>query len=74
MGLQPTFGKVKISLGWAPFSNTQDYGFIRGFLSDHENVLVNAQKGKTKALRQWRFKSIDELEESLLRSYIMEAV
>lgn len=33
------------------------------FLADKYNVLVNAQEGKTKSLRQWRFTSIIEIDE-----------
>ena len=36
--------------------------FFQGaLLQDLQKNLVNAQEGKTKALRQWRFKSIQEL-------------
>jgi len=37
--------------------------------------MINAQEGKTKALRQWRIKSVDEVEKDsqLIRSYVEEA-
>lgn len=44
------------------------------FLKDDENVLITASDGKTKALRQWRFKSKDEIREDLIMRYIHEAV
>lgn len=44
------------------------------FLSDGAGVLINAQEGKTKALRQWRFTSIDEIDINLVEKYIDEAV
>lgn len=49
--------------------------FFNGvFLVDNEKVLINAQEGKTKALRQWRFSSIDEVNEKLIMKYVMEAI
>ena len=43
-------------------------------LRDEKKKLVNAQEGVTKALRQWRFASIDEIDHDLVKTYIMEAV
>jgi len=49
--------------------------FYQGsYLSDPAGVLLNAQEGKTKALRQWRFTSEEEIDIDLLRSYIDEAI
>lgn len=44
------------------------------FLKDKYNVLLNAQEGKTKALRQWRFSSKSELNEKRITEYIKEAI
>ena len=44
------------------------------FLSDPHQVLVNAQEGKTKAMRQWRFTSIEEIDEAKILAYVREAV
>jgi uncharacterized protein YdeI (YjbR/CyaY-like superfamily) len=44
------------------------------FLKDKNKVLINAQDGKTKALRQWRFTSKDEINEKLILEYIREAI
>ncbi|HER09521.1 MAG TPA: hypothetical protein ENO20_11490 [Bacteroides sp.] len=44
------------------------------FLKDTRKMLVNAQTGKTKALRQWRFASADEIDETLILDYINEAI
>lgn len=64
--------------------NTVSYGgfndffaiwFYQGvFLKDPARVLVNAQEGKTKALRQWRFKSKEAIDEALILTYIEEAI
>jgi uncharacterized protein YdeI (YjbR/CyaY-like superfamily) len=44
------------------------------FLKDKEKVLVNAQKGVTKSLRQWRFTSWEEIDEKKILEYIHEAI
>lgn len=49
--------------------------FYKGvFLEDKHKVLINAQEGKTKLLRQWRLTSLDELDTTLLIQYINEAI
>ena len=37
-------------------------------------MLVNAQEGKTKSLRQWRFKSESAFDAELVSEYISEAI
>ncbi len=44
------------------------------FLKDKYKVLVNAQDGKTKSLRQWRFTSKEEINEQRILEYVREAV
>ncbi|MEC4005014.1 DUF1801 domain-containing protein [Flavobacterium sp. SUN052] len=62
-------------LGIGGFKSYFGVWFINGvFLKDEANVLVNAQEGITKALRQWRFNSKNEINEKLLLSYIKEAI
>lgn len=49
--------------------------FFQGvFLDDPHGLLQNAQEGKTKAMRQIRFEKGDQIEESILLSYITEAI
>lgn len=49
--------------------------FFNGvFLKDELNVLVNANEGVTKGLRQWRFTSKDEINEKYILAYIKEAI
>lgn len=49
--------------------------FFKGvFLKDENKVLVNAQEGVTKSLRQWRFSSKEEVNEKLVLKYIKEAI
>ena len=66
-------GKNIIGLGRT--KNYMGIWFFQGvFLKDEAKVLINAQEGKTKALRQWRFTSEEEIDESLLLSYLEEAI
>ncbi len=44
------------------------------FLKDDSKVLYNANEGKTKGLRQWRFNDINEISDSLVIAYILEAI
>ncbi|GAA3567774.1 YdeI/OmpD-associated family protein [Snuella lapsa] len=44
------------------------------FLKDTHNQLINAQENKTKTLRQMRFKSIDDINETIVVNYIKEAI
>ena len=49
--------------------------FVQGaLLDDPEGVLVNAQKGKTKAMRQWRFTSAKQIRVRAIESYLREAM
>lgn len=66
-------GKNVVSYGG--FKNYFMLWFFNGvFLEDKYKVLVNAQEGKTKSLRQWRFTSIDEIDEKKILEYITEAI
>ena len=62
-------------LGIMAFKSHFGLWFFNGvFLSDPENVLENAQEGKTKAMRHWKFTSVEGLDKSLIREYIQEAI
>ena len=61
--------------GMAAFKNHFGIWFFQGvFLKDEENLLVNAQENKTKALRQMRFESIDQLPTISILNYVKEAI
>ena len=72
----PTYtleGKNVISL--AAFKNHCGLWFHQGvFLKDAGKKLVNAQDGKTKALRQWRWQADQKIELPLVKAYIREAI
>ncbi|MEO6682192.1 MAG: DUF1801 domain-containing protein [Ginsengibacter sp.] len=66
-------GKNVVSYGG--FRNYFSLWFYNGvFLEDKYKVLVNASEGKTKSLRQWRFTSVDEIDEKKILAYINEAI
>jgi len=62
-------------VSYGGFKNHFAIWFYQGvFLKDPGKVLVSAQEGKTKALRQWRFTSIEEIDEQKILEYIREAI
>jgi len=66
-------GKNVISYGG--FKSYFTIWFYNGvFLKDKYNVLINAQEGKTKSLRQWRLHSMEEIDEGKILEYIDEAI
>lgn len=49
--------------------------FFNGvFLKDEKKLLINAQEGTTKALRQMRFQSKEEINEKTILAYVKEAI
>jgi len=66
-------GKNVVSyLGFKNFFSLWFYNGV--FLKDEYKVLVAASEGKTKSLRQWRFTSIEEIDERKVLEYIFEAI
>ncbi len=68
-------GKNVVGLG--AFKSYVGIWFFQGvFLKDPLGVLINAQENKTKALRQWRFASLDEINANAdrIREYVQEAI
>lgn len=72
----PVYGVDGKNVFWiARFKNHFGIGFFNGvFLSDPQNVLINAQKDKTMAMRHWHFKSEDEIDENGVFAYIVESL
>lgn len=61
--------------GLGAFKSYVGIWFFQGvFLKDQSKMLVNAQEGKTQAMRQWRFSSLDEIDAKLVREYVQEAI
>lgn len=67
--------KGKNIVGLSAFKNYCGLWFFQGsFLADDSKMLENAQEGKTKAMRQWRFYKLEEIDASLIKSYVLEAI
>ena len=66
-------GKNVVGLG--AFKSYVGLWFHHGaLLSDPDGVLINAQEGKTKAQRQWRFTSPREIKVRRITAYLKEAI
>lgn len=64
-------------IGLGAFKNYVSIWFFQGaLLLDKNKKLINAQEGVTKALRQWRFVSEDEILENIdiVKQYLEEAI
>lgn len=62
-------------VGLGAFKSYFGLWFYQGaLLADPKELLVNAQAGKTKALRQMRFGSLDEVDEKAVKAYVKEAI
>lgn len=62
-------------LGIGAFKHHFGLWFFNGvFLKDEKKLLVNAQEGKTKALRQMRFTSIEDINKNTVLAYVKEAI
>ena len=72
----PTYSlEGKNVVGFVAFKEYVAIWFFQGFyLKDLAGVLINAQEGKTKALRQWRFTSVKEMNDKLILDYLNEAI
>ncbi|WP_299223858.1 DUF1801 domain-containing protein [uncultured Aquimarina sp.] len=66
-------GKNVIGIG--AFKSYVGIWFYQGvFLKDPHNKLINAQEGKTKGLRQWRFNTFEEIDKEFVLPYVHEAI
>lgn len=62
-------------VGFNAFKNHFGIWFFNGvFLSDPHNILRNAQEGKTRGMRQIHFKSIEDIDKSVILNYVLEAI
>lgn len=62
-------------VGMAAFKSYVGLWFYQGvFLKDEAGVLINATEGMTKALRQWRFTSVEDIDYELILKYVNEAI
>ncbi len=62
-------------VGMGSFKSYFGLWFFQGaLLQDKEHILINAQVGKTKALRQWRMTSSGDIKRALIKRYLNEAI
>jgi uncharacterized protein YdeI (YjbR/CyaY-like superfamily) len=62
-------------VGISGFKEHFSLWFYQGaLLRDKQKKLINAQEGKTKALRQWRMTSKTDIDKPLLITYLKEAI
>jgi len=62
-------------IGLGSFKNHFGIWFHQGvFLSDTKGVLVNAQEGKTKAMRHMKFTHKKDIKKKIIKQYVLEAI
>ena len=62
-------------VGLGAFKSYAGLWFFDGsLLTDADQVLVNAQQGRTRGMRQWRFQAEDDVNVTQVRSYITQAM
>lgn len=62
-------------VGMSAFKHHCGIWFFQGaLLKDADGVLMNAQEGKTNAMRQWRFSSNSKIDKMLLLAYLAESI
>ncbi len=62
-------------IGLGAFKTHCALWFFKGsLLQENQSLLINAQEGKTKNLRQIRFKATDQIPAEELKAYIKEAI
>jgi len=62
-------------VGFSAFKNHFGVWFPQGaLLKDDFKVLINAQEGKTTAMRQWRMKSNADIDLEVLKMYVLESI
>lgn len=67
--------KGKNVIGWGGFKNFFSLWFYNGvFLTDRDKHLISASEGKTKALRQWRFEDVKDMDTEKIAKYIQESI
>lgn len=62
-------------IGIAGFKHFFTIWFFKGVqMKDPQKVLINAQEGTTKSMRQWRFTAREQIDKKLILKYIEEAI
>ena len=62
-------------LGILAFKHHFGIWFYNGvYLTDPKNVLENAQEGKTKSMRHWKFNALEDIDQATVLTYFQEAM
>lgn len=62
-------------IGILAFKHHFGIWFYNGaLLKDPKKVLLNAQEGKTKAMRHWKFLAVNDINKETVTDYILEAI
>lgn len=62
-------------VGIGNFKNHFGIWFFQGvFLEDKKNLLRNAQDGKTKAMRSLHYESLEDIDATILKAYLLEGI
>lgn len=62
-------------VGMASFKTYFGLWFSQGaLLKDEDGVLINAQEGKTRAMRQWRMRSAKDIKAAAIKRYVRESI
>ena len=62
-------------VGIGAFKSYVGLWFFNGsFLKDAKKLLINAQEDKTKGLRQMRFSKVEEIDQKIIHTYLLEAI
>ncbi|MEM7433203.1 MAG: DUF1801 domain-containing protein [Pseudomonadota bacterium] len=62
-------------VGMSGFKSYFGLWFHQGaLLADDAKVLINAQQGKTRALRQWRMTSKHDIQRAVIKRYVKESI
>ncbi len=66
-------GKNVVGIGG--FKSYFGLWFFQGaLLPDNQQLLINAQEGRTKALRQWRMQTSKDIKPAIIKAYVSDAV
>ncbi len=69
-----TYGKDNV-VGIAAFKSYAGLWFFQGsLLKDEAKFLINSQEGKTKSLLQWRFTTLEQIQNAPIAEYIFESI
>ncbi|WP_313779656.1 YdeI/OmpD-associated family protein [Flagellimonas onchidii] len=75
MELPRVYREWKNVFGICRFKNHFGVWFFNGsLLSDPKKVLSNAQEGKTKGMRHWKFNTVEEIDMTGVQNYMSEAI